>query len=258
MISASEIISVTINNTAVNVKNPLVKQNGDILVPIFEVADELGIDAHLNRNILYLNNKNSAFEEVSSFKNINIKLLARKSHGYLRDFILCVGEKNEEFHDWANVEIPDYYPKLYSLDVTNDGKEEVVVVLTTKKGNGSYINEVHIFEKPSDEKESVKEIFHENMQTEVQKNTAFTYTDKHLKINLKGKEIIVPKYELPSFDNNVNISLGNFILYKVENQKLKGVVLVSQNSKQYIGSIIATYRYHNGVMVIDKMEFKRH
>lgn len=210
-------------------------------------------------NLTSVSAQKSTFEEVAALENVNIKLLARTDEGFLRDFILMVGEKEVKYPEWVNVDNPDYKPKLYSVDLTNDGQEEIVVILTTKKGNGIYVNDVHLFEKMNDATDSIHEIFFENLQAEVQKFTSFTVTNEHLKINLKEKKkYIIPNNELPQSDKKINLSVEHFVLYKIKDQKLRGVLLVEQDKHKYIGSIIATYAYKNGVMVIDDMEFKRH
>lgn len=260
MIAASEIIHLKINQNTVNVKTALVKQNDEILVPIFEIADRLGIEAHFDQqNILSLNHKASLHKEVAALEGVNIKLLARRDQGFLRDFVLKIGDIPVEFPEWVNIDLLDYYPKLYSLDLNHDGQEEIAVILTIKKGNGLFVNKVHTFAKSADVNNPVHEIFHENLQAEIQKNTSFSYTKTHLIINLDEKEkIYIPKTDLISNDENIKLSLEHFVLYKISKQKLKGVLLVEQSNRKYIGSIIATYRYDNNVMMIDDLEFKRH
>lgn len=260
-VSASEIIHIKINEKGVNVKTPIIKQNDEVFIPIFELADELGVRANLKKNTLSIISKNSVYEEIASLENVNIKLSARKNEGYLRDFVLSIGDKNVKFPEWVSIDHPHYLPKLYSVDLNDDGQEEIAVFLTLKKGNGMYINDVHLFEKTNHDKNPIHEIFYENLEAEVQKNTAFTYTKDHLVITFNGKKkILIPKSELSSSKTKPNLSVHHFVLYKIKDQTLQGALLVKQGNHQYIGTIIIPYHFQNGVLVADKekMEFYRH
>ncbi|KIQ95359.1 hypothetical protein LH47_00613 [Anoxybacillus thermarum] len=57
----------------------------------------------------------------------NVQLCGKEDGDWVRHFTLHVGKATYAFPEWEHVNDPKALPQLYSMDVTEDGKEDIVV-----------------------------------------------------------------------------------------------------------------------------------
>lgn len=64
------------------------------------------------------------------------------------------------FPDWRSSDAPAFGPRVFFEDINQDGKEELVIVLTKGHGTGIMITEAHVLQKT---KANVGEIYEEKL-----------------------------------------------------------------------------------------------
>lgn len=160
------------------------------------------------------------------------------------------------FPGWTNVINPSYHPELYYSDINNDGKKEIIIVLTTGYGSEEVIQEVHVLHIREDGGlleilvDNPMAIINKNVKTKANKTEAvITIGNKTTKINVKELGI-VPSH---LFDN---VSIGSILKFKVINNKLMAIVGATiAPSGGYLGEIHITYNLKDNMYQAEQINF---
>jgi hypothetical protein len=200
------------------------------------------------------------YRQVAELSNVNIQLMAKEEYGWLRDFQLRVGKRTQNFPEWENVKLSERTrPQLYSLDITGDGVEEIVVFLIKARGDGVYKNEVHVLEKTgAAEKTPVRELIVEDPRAVVLKNMKMKETKQGVELMLDNIHAFIPHDELEKNEQKINLNVDQFLKYTIENNRLKAILLLERKNGEYLGSLIVVYEYKNGILQGKHIEFVRH
>ncbi|MFS1515507.1 hypothetical protein [Bacillus sp. SM2101] len=195
--------------------------------------------------------------KVANLPDANVTLLAIKEDKWFKYFQLTVGKRNKEFVHWMNVTDHDFQPKLYSIDVTNTGQEEIIVVLTTDRDKGVYINEAHVLERTLvDKTDVVKEIYIENPRIIAAQKVNMKRTKRGVVLVVDGKSTFIPNNKLDSKEELPQLSMEHFVKFTIEDNTLKAILLVEEKPNHYYGNIVITYEYDNGIMKAEKVELR--
>lgn len=170
--------------------------------------------------------------------------------------ILSVNGQNLVF-DWENGVSLSYLPQLEYVDLNDDKKEELVVILTHAAGTGSVIQSAHVInpenldeyvlEDPIDAIESQVEITKLSPQEEEIK-----IGKEKTRVNLKELAIIPPIDEMTS-----DVLYENYIKYEVtENNVLRAIVGVELKSLSYLGYLEIDYSFHGNRLKSEHIAFR--
>ncbi|GMB08975.1 hypothetical protein EDD69_1044 [Thermolongibacillus altinsuensis] len=193
---------------------------------------------------------------VAELEDANIQLFSEEHGEWLRNFSLKVGSRTYFFPEWENMNGDKRtWPQLHSADVTGDGREEILVFLVKARGNGLYKNEVHILEHKSD---AIEEVVIEDPRAVVLKNIKMKQTEQGVELVVDHVHALIPNDETKASNQNVQLSIDHFVKYTIEKNHLKAILLLERKSGEYLGSLIVTYRYKNGVLQGEDIEFIRH
>ncbi|HZG61416.1 MAG TPA: hypothetical protein VEY68_13255 [Anoxybacillus sp.] len=200
------------------------------------------------------------YKQVAVLPNANIQLLAKEEYGWLRDFQLRVGKRAQNFPEWENLPLSERTrPQLYSLDVTGDGIEEIIVFLIKARGDGLYKNEVHVLQKTNnEEKTPVREIVIEDPRAVVLKNMKLKETKQGVELMIDDIHALIPNNELEKSSQKLHLSVDHFLKYTINHQRLKAILLLERKTGEYLGSLIVVYEYKNGILQGKQIEFVRH
>ena len=174
----------------------------------------------------------------------------------IKGVVLDINGKQKNF-DW---EIPDTgtKPQLFYTDLTNDSKEEAVILIQTGRGTGLNNYDIHVIntEDLSEIKvQSYEDIVAHDIKSNVVKNDDGTLT---MTVKAQGKE---SKFDY-DFDpapnlNQDELAFGGVIVYALENQKIKlnlpGSVGVSP---VYVVDFNITYKFDSSKneFIVDQIE----
>lgn len=155
-----------------------------------------------------------------------------------------------------------FRPELILTDINNDGKKELVIIITTGHGTGINTQEVHIFKEETLEEIKVQnpfDIISKNVKTKVYKdeNSVKVY------ININGKESVISSKKLNELYNDQNnkknfgdtLFFRDFLIYEVYNEKLKAIVGGDIFFWNYLVNIKIEYKFESNMLVVDKIYF---
>ena len=177
------------------------------------------------------------------------------------DILLNVKGKKKRFN-WIVDSGLSFRPELILTDINNDGKKELVIIITTGHGTGINTQEVHIFKEETLEEIKVQnpfDIISKNVKTKVYKdeNSVKVY------ININGKESVISSKKLNELYNDQNnkknfgdtLFFRDFLIYEVYNEKLKAIVGGDIFFWNYLVNIKIDYKFESNMLVVDKIYF---
>lgn len=119
-------------------------------VSIEAISSELKLDVDYdgkNRTVHISNKGEPQSEVVATLKKAKATLYATKREGHLEKFRLEMDGEVRWFPYWRNSDAPAFGPRMFFEDINQDGKEELVIILTTGHGTGIIITEAHVLQK---------------------------------------------------------------------------------------------------------------
>lgn len=206
--------------------------------------------------IVPMETKATAEKAVGNLPEANLTLYATEKEGDLTNFKLTVKGETYFFPRWVNSPNITYYPKLYYSDINNDGRKEIVIVLTTDTGTGVIIQEPHVFHVDNNgdllEKlvDNPMAIINKNVKTKLSSSKAIVSIGKEKnKINIKELNI-VPSHIFE------NVAIGSTLRFEVIDNKLVAKVgLTISPAGGSIGEIHITYTFKDNMYQAKQISF---
>lgn len=201
---------------------------------------------------------------LSEIPNEDISLYALDSDegkGVYEDILLNVKGKKKKFN-WSVDSGLSFRPEFVLSDMNNDGKKELIIIITTGHGTGIYTKEAHIFKVDTLEEIQVQdplEIISKNIKTKVYKDES----NVKVCININGKEYMINSKKLNEIYSEQNnkknfgdtLFFRDFIMYEVKNGKLIATVGGDIFFWNYIVNIKIEYKFADNRFVSDKIYF---
>ncbi|WP_248734171.1 hypothetical protein [Neobacillus rhizosphaerae] len=223
---------------------------GSPYVAIDEISSELKLNVEYDgkKKTLHISNIGEPQSEVvATLKKAKATLYATKREGNLEKLRLEIDGKIRWFPDWKNSDFPSFGPRLFFDDLNQDGKEELVILLTTGHGTGIMITEAHVLQKT---KTNIGEIYEEklidNPVAIINKNV------KTKKISNDQVEITIGKKKInDTFYEYLKHETIDFSVYKNE----LVVYMSGQLSPSTEGGILITYQFKDNMYQSKKIEY---
>lgn len=224
--------------------------DGSPYVAIESISSELKLDVEYdekNKTLHISNIGEPQSEVVAMLKKAKATLYATKREGHLEKFRLEMDEGIRWFPYWRSTDAPAFGPRLFFEDINQDGKEELVIVLTTGHGTGITITEAHVLQKT---KTNIGEIYEEEL--------------------IDNPEVIINKNVRTKKISNdqVEITIGqkktNDTFYEYLKQEQIDFSVYKNNLVAYIsghisppteGGILITYQFKDNVYQSKKIEY---
>ena len=198
----------------------------------------------------------TAEKVVGNLPEAELTLYATEKEGDLTNFKLTVKGETYFFPRWLNSPNITYYPKLYYSDTYNDGRKEIVIVLTTDTGTGVIIQEPHVFHVDNNgdllEKlvDNPMAIINKNVKTKLSSSKAIvSIGNEKNKINIKELNI-VPSHLFE------NVAIGSTLRFEViENKLVAKVGLTIAPAGGSIGEIHIIYTFKDNMYQAKQINF---
>lgn len=203
------------------------------------------------------------YDEIAKSDKVGVTIYAKKLNGLYTDFKLDFQGSILSKPYWINTTSPTWSPEIIYEDISQDGKKELVIILTKGIGTGVLEREVHVFQtqqQKSDKTQSLipvevtvdepLAILLKNVKTELTPNKAsVSIGDKKYTVDIKPLGIRPGHL----FDE---IYFGNLINFEIKNNQLVAK-LGAQISPVggYIGDIQITYIFKGKMYQIKSIEF---
>jgi hypothetical protein len=148
---ASTFQTIYVNGEPVTATSLFKMVGGLPFVSIYSISNRLKLDVDHDEktNVLSISNKGEPQSKVvATMKKAKATLYATEREGDLERFRLEVDSEIRFFPNWRNSAVSSAFgPRFFYEDINNDGKKELVVILTTEHGTGILDTEVHVLQK---------------------------------------------------------------------------------------------------------------
>lgn len=174
----------------------------------------------------------------SSVDNVTL-YVSGENDGMYQEMIVRTKDKIVTF-PWINVANPTYAPTLNVADVNDDGKDEVIIILTTDYGTGIWKQEIHVLNL-----EDLTEINVENPIQSVNKKITSNITKRDNKIDIVinwDGNILNKSYN--ESDSSIwfeEVAFDSIINYEVIGNKITTTVFGSATPSKFVIKVIVEY-----------------
>lgn len=224
-----------------------------MLVPLETYASEEGF----YKTVTNENTKKEIL--VGSLPEANANLYATEREGTLENFRLHLSSGDKDLPFWSNVSNRSYWPNLFYKDINQDGKKELIFVLTTEYGNDTVKHNVHVFhEIKTNLGNAYEEILVDNPIAIILKNVKTKLTKLKAIITLGNKKTVIKIDELGIDPKHLfpDIAIGNITEFKILDNKLTANVGASVSpAGGYLGDFHITYAFKDKMYQVEKIEF---
>ena len=249
--SAKTPLKVFVNGQPVYGIPPIVRIiDGLPFVSIDAISNELKLDVEYDEknNTVHISNKGEPQSGVvATLKKAKATLYATKREGNLEKFRLEIDGGTRWFPYWRNSDAPAFGPRLFSEDINQDGKEELVVILTSGHGTGIMITEAHVLQKTNT---SIGEVYEEKL---IDNPVAI------INKNVKTKKISNNQIEITIGKNKTKDTFYDYLKHeKIDFSVYKGnlvAYLSGHLSPPTEGGILITYQFKDNMYQSKKIEY---
>lgn len=178
------------------------------------------------------------YKVIGEIREKNIYLFGKEGEkaGYEK-IVVQDNERKKEF-DWKSVRST---PTMSLSDVNNDGKEELIIILTTGYGTGFLQQKIHVvnLENMGEyEVESPVDIARSNIKTSLcSERVIFSLNEKEVSYSIKDKIKTTAEEEFK------NLTYGTFITYYLEDNKIKAKIDATISPNFSLAEFEITYKY---------------
>jgi len=179
--------------------------------------------------------------ELSKIDDVVMLANKQADGGMFKEITVRTKDKSKTF-PWVNVTNPTYYPTVSIADVNADGKEEVVVFLTTGYGTGVHVQKIHILDK--DNLTEILPGIGNPLDTIKKKvNSKITKDNGKVQVDVKwnSKKIEKTYNELDAGVWNDYVAFGGVVEYQLHNNKIYAIVPGNVATTWYVVVAIVEY-----------------
>ncbi|MGN7479531.1 hypothetical protein ACTHOQ_17000 [Solibacillus silvestris] len=203
------------------------------------------------------------YVEIAKSDKVSVTVYAKKLNGLYTDFKIDFQGSILSKPYWINTINPTWSPEIIYEDISQDGKNEVVIILTKGTGTGVVEREVHIFQMQQGKSDKTQNLIPVEVQvddplTSVLKNVKTELTPNKASISIGDKKYSLDIKPLDIQPEHLfdEIYFGNLINFEIKNNQLIAK-LGGQISPVggYIGDIQITYIFKDKMYQAKSIEF---
>lgn len=159
------------------------------------------------------------------------------------DFVISTPKKQAEIKIYCTIN-DEVKPHIELADVTGDGKNEICIFSSVKKGESYNVESLTVLDEDTLEEEILPTAF-EMAENALTKNNDGTYT-----VNT-GKNI----YNIKNIAENETVTFGNKLFISIENGKIVEKVPFEKSNGEQIGMYKVEYAHVDGGFIGEKEEY---
>ncbi|MFS0558705.1 stalk domain-containing protein [Brevibacillus sp. 179-C9.3 HS] len=223
--------------------------NGRVYVPVKLIADSLGSKVSWDNNKKVVD-INSDIKMIASIPEEEIYLYALnndKDTNMYKDLIVSINGVKKVF-DWETIAMITDLPELFYLDLNNDQKKELAILLSKGHGTGFSSETIHIVNPENFTEypiENPLDIIKNHVTTKIISDTEVEIKIGETISNIKLENIPFKESKLLP-DKISEISYENFIYYGISDNTITATVGVEGDYLKYIEYITIEYYFKDG------------
>lgn len=227
--------------------------DGRIMVPIRVVSESLGAsvtwDKEKKRVII---DQPRHLQPIASLSGDQTILYALQEKDGVYSPLLVEHEGQFAVFNWNNVTNPTYKPQILSQDLTGDGANEIMIILTTGYGTGAKTEEPHILL-------DMKEIPIADPLESIKKRVQSRVTAEQVVISIDNETITIPRNEIPVDPSMIFRSLGtgSIITFDLQGNGLRSHIPAQLSPAHFLGEFVLTYQFMKDRFEVSTIEFVR-
>ncbi|MBO0601854.1 hypothetical protein I2483_09290 [Sporosarcina sp. E16_3] len=196
---------------------------------------------------------------VGNLLEANVTLYAIEREGYLEKFRLEANGGIQYFPYWINVSNEAYWPQLFYKDIIQDGKKELIIVLTRGYGTGVIEQFVHVLHNTETNfGEVYGEILVDNPMAILLKNVKTKLTKSEAIINIGNERTVIQLDKLGIDPKRLfsDVVTGSLVRFDVLDNELTAI-MGAQTSPLggYIGEFHITYEFKDQMYQVKRIKF---
>lgn len=167
-----------------------------------------------------IDSQTAHIETMIEIANVDeVTLLARDNdRDIFQDIVVETKDMSKSF-PWTNVTNPTYYPDIHILDVDEDGKDEIVILLSVGYGTDTYVQDIHILNMEDLSEQKIKDPL-EAIKSQVTSTITKNNGNVHVLVELNGEKVEQTYNETDAGLWNEKISFGAILKYEVTNGQI--------------------------------------
>lgn len=195
--------------------------------------------------------QNHVFLAENKEANVQLWGLRNEERGVFEDIELYIGEWMYK-PSWIHLDHPSFPPEIHFVDLNDDGKEEIIILLKQGSGSGVSIWDIHVLEESYC---GYSHVFVENPEDHLHVNMESSIKPYTAKINYLSK-FQEESWEIP-FSEQINVdrlydqfAFGSQIRFEIEGNKLVSVMGLQLSFLYHVCELRLQYEYKNGGYII--------
>lgn len=204
------------------------------------------------------------YDEIAKSDKAGVTLYAKKMYGLYTDFKIDFQGSILPKPYWMNTTNPTWSPEIIYEDINEDGKKELVIILTKGIGTGVLEREVHVFQIKQQKFDKMQivvpvEVLVDDPIAILLKNVKTELTPNKASVSIDDKKYTIDIKPLGIQPNHLfdDIYFGNIINFEIkDNQLIAKVGGQISPAGGYIGDIRITYIFKDKMYQAKSIKFK--
>lgn len=209
-----------------------------------------GSSIPVNNSISSANsNVPEGYKVIGEIREKNIYLFGKEGEKAGYEKIIVQGNRSKKEFDWKSVMNT---PTISLSDLNNDGKEELIIILTTGYGTGFLEQKIHVvnLENMGEyEVQSPVDIARSNIKVSLcSEKVIFSLNEKEVSYSIKDKIKTTAEEEFK------NLTYGTFITYYLEDNKIKAKIDAAISPDFSLAEFEISYKFSEEGFVLDELK----
>ena len=201
--------------------------------------------------------------EIAKSDNVGVTIYAKKLSGLYRDFKIDFQGNILSKPYWINTTNPTWSPEIFYVDISQDGKKELIIILTKGTGTGVLDREVHVFQMQKRKSNKTQGLIPVEVPVDeplaiLIKNVKTKLTSHKARISIGDKEYTIDIKPLGIQPGHLfdEVYFGNLINFEIkDNQLIAKLGGQISPAGGYIGDIQITYIFKDNMYKAKSIEF---
>lgn len=190
--------------------------------------ENVGVNDAFNNNVVLAQNN-----------GVSISAATSEQSGVFNKLTVSTDSTKKTF-EWTNEANPSFYPEIQLADINHDGKNEIVIILTSGTGTGVMLQNIHVLNE-----KDLSELSIEDPVDAVQQNVQSSITKED------GKVIVTAKYKDQTLKKEYNetdagiwnneVNFSQIVRYRVSDNKITAILPGAVSPAEFAFTALVQY-----------------